>query len=79
MSDRENYLKQHGNSLKADLPPKALDDLRFYAKAAAEGRTLSWRALSEWMASKHKVTMGRRRLATVAEQHGIKPWWSSSA
>jgi hypothetical protein len=72
---REAYLQRHFSSWAVKLSAPAIDDLRFLGQRAKEGRPLTTKALTQWMLEKHGVKIGPARLATIAVENGIEPWW----
>lgn len=62
---------------KKALPEKAIDDLRFFGKLAAQGRPIGIPALQKWMLDNHGVKLGRTRLHSIAEAAGVEPWWKA--
>lgn len=74
---RESYLAANPRRGSATLPKAAVDDLKFFAKRAEEGRVMAFTALTKWMLEKHGIAVGRIRLHTLAKAEGITPWWSA--
>ena len=72
---REAYVSQNVSRHLNDLPTKAVDDLRYFAKRATEGRPITFDALAEWMREHYGIDSRRRRMATLAKGKGIVPWW----
>lgn len=73
---REAFLQVHSGRQVADLPAKAVADLRWFAEQRKSGRPISFEGLRRWMREQHKIVVGRTRLATVARENKIEPWWS---
>jgi hypothetical protein len=70
----DQNLSKHGKT----VPEGVIDDLRHFAKRAAEGRTISLVALTKYMKEKRGFTAGHRRLHTIALKNGIEPWWANT-
>jgi hypothetical protein len=74
---REAFLQRNVSPWQMQLSPAALDDVRYFAKRAAEGRPLTIRAFERWLNEKHQLKIGRERLAKLCLDHDIKPWWAT--
>lgn len=72
---RERYIDRHMSAWAIKLSPKAIDDLKYFAKRAAEGRPITIAALQKWMLDNHKQKIGVHKLSSIAREHGIEPWW----
>lgn len=72
---REAFVSVNASRHLTSLPDKATDDLRYFAKRAAEGRPITFEALAEWMRQHYEIDIGRTRLHTLARAKGIAPWW----
>ena len=72
---REAYVSLNASRHLNELPNKAVDDLKFFAKRAADGRPITFEALAGWMHDKYGIEIGRRRLITLARAKGIATWW----
>lgn len=78
MSDvRDTFIAGFAKRQPDEFSAAALDDLKFFAKRADEGRPLSFVGLQKWFLDKHSIKAGRRRLHNVATRHGLEPWWSA--
>lgn len=73
---RDAYLKAHSKRVWATLSPAALADLKHFAKRAKEGREIGWYGMRDYFVEHHGLDIGRRRMQTIAREHGITPWWS---
>lgn len=71
----EAYIVERANH-NPKFPEAFRDDIRYFAKAASEGRVISFRAMSEWAQTKYGVLIGRTRLFSETVKMGITPWWS---
>lgn len=72
---RERYLERNMSAWAVKLSPKAIEDLKYFAKRASEGRPITLAALQKWMLDSHKQKIVAHKLATLAREHGIEPWW----
>lgn len=72
---REAYVALNASRHLNELPAKAADDLKYFAKRATDGRPITFEALAEWMREHYGIHIGRRRLSTLARVKGIAPWW----
>ena len=72
---REAYVSLNASRHLNTLPAKAAEDLKYFAKRAAEGRPITFEALATWMQEHYGIEIGRRRLITLARAKGIATWW----
>ena len=72
---RDAYIAQNTLRGHAKLSGKAMEDVKFFAQRAKEGRPISFQAMVDWLHDKHGITVGRGRLYTLAVANGIEPWW----
>lgn len=72
---REAYVQINASRHLTALPAKAVEDLKFFAKRAADGRPITFESLAAWMQERYGIEIGRRRLSTLARTKGIVPWW----
>lgn len=72
---RERYIDRNMSAWAAKLCPKAVEDLKYFAKRASEGRPITIVALQKWMLDNYQQKIGVHKLATIAREHGIEPWW----
>lgn len=77
--DLDQFVAKSLKRAWATVPPAAISDLKRFAAHAAKGRVISWEGLRHWMRENHKINPGRTRLATVAREHGVTPWWSNAS
>lgn len=61
--------------IPVDLPPKAIEELRYLEGEAKKGRRMSNKALQRWIKEAHGVEIGITRLHTIATENGITPWF----
>lgn len=80
LDPREVFLQSNVSKRKAadmlELPKKGVDDLKFFAQKSAEGRPIRWEGLRAWFRKQYGLDVGRKSLARLATQNGVKPWWS---
>lgn len=72
---REAYVELNASRHLNELPAKAVEDLKYFATRASEGRPITVEALLAWMREHYGIEIGRSRLATLARTKGITPWW----
>jgi hypothetical protein len=76
--EREAFLRANQRGyVGVNLPPAALEDLRYFGEQAKMGRAIRTAALLNWIRSKHGVQIGQTRLHAIAIEAGITPWWSA--
>lgn len=64
------------NANRSVATKELVDDLKFFAKRAKEGRVISREGLVEFINKKHNdCHRGRSMLWNIAKQNGIEPWW----
>lgn len=74
-SELDAFIKERLH-VTAALPEAFRADLAYFAKAASEGRVISFRAMAEWAQKKYGFSIGRTRLFNEMVKMGITPWWS---
>ena len=72
-----DYLSKNvSNKFKpAELSAAVISELKFLRSEFDKGQAMSMSALQKWLKDEHGLSIGFRRLHSLAIKHGIKPWW----
>ncbi|HET8883016.1 MAG TPA: hypothetical protein VFM56_12645 [Solimonas sp.] len=73
---RDTFVDRFAKRTPAKVDAQVVDDLRYFAKRAAEDKEISITGLLQFFAEQRGVVLKRYRLATIARENGIEPWWS---
>ena len=80
MSDRDAFLDEHAQQPRGEsLPPEAVEDAKFFAQRAEEGRALTFAAWQKWMREKYGIDGSRPLYERMFRDAGVRPWWRKKA
>jgi transposase len=60
-----------------ELPTKAVEDLKYFAAEAGNGRPIRRDAVLDWLQKHYGVKVGITQLRRLMEEAGVSPWFSA--
>jgi hypothetical protein len=60
-----------------ELPPKAVEDLRYFADEAQKGRPIRRGAVLDWLQKNYGMKVGVTQLRRLMEEAGVSVWFSA--
>lgn len=73
---RDAFVTEYAKRVPAKVDRQVIEDIRYFAARAAEGKEISITGMLTFFREQRGVELRRYRLATIAKEQGIEPWWS---